>query len=119
MGERTWQISAESFFQVNTEQAEQLLAVVRRLAGPLHGDETLLDAYAGVGLFGITLAGEVAHSYLVESHPAAVADARRHATGNPTITVIQATAEEALPNWADYGPPPQHRPPGSASGRLP
>jgi 23S rRNA (uracil1939-C5)-methyltransferase len=104
--DRRWRVSANSFFQVNTVQAEALLATVRRFLGALRGDETLLDAYAGSGLFGLSLAREVGQLYLVESHPAAVADARRHAAGQENVTIIEGTTERVLPQWARYGPPP-------------
>ncbi len=103
---RTWQVSADSFFQVNTEQAEALLGVVRALAEPLQGTERLLDAFAGSGFFGLSLADAVAHTYLVESHPAAIADAQRHAAGRADVTIIHAAAEEALPRWAEIAPAP-------------
>ncbi|MBA3534952.1 MAG: class I SAM-dependent RNA methyltransferase [Ardenticatenales bacterium] len=106
LGGRHWRVGANSFFQVNTEQAERLLGIVRDLAGPFRGDEVLLDSYAGSGLFGLSLAREVGQTFLVESHPAAVADARRHAVGQANVTIIEATSEGALPNWQRYGPRP-------------
>ncbi|MDQ4078667.1 MAG: class I SAM-dependent RNA methyltransferase [Chloroflexota bacterium] len=106
VGEQTWQITVNSFFQVNTAQAETLLKVVRTLVGALQGGETLLDAYAGVGLFGLSLANEVRHTYLVESYPPAVEDARHHVAGREDVTIIQDTAEDVLPRWEQYGPRP-------------
>ncbi len=49
-----FQVSAQSFFQVNTAQAEVLVDVVRRYAALQPGD-ALLDAYCGVGLFSVCL----------------------------------------------------------------
>ncbi len=106
LGERTWHVSADSFFQVNTEQAERLLAVARDFAAPLKPTDILLDAYAGVGLFGISLASEVGRVYLVENHPAAVSDARRHAEGLGNVAIVRAPSEVALAKWHTYGPPP-------------
>lgn len=106
VGGRIWRIHANSFFQVNTEQAEQLLATVWELAGPLRGTETVVDGYAGVGLFGISLAPQVGRVFLVESHPTAVADAHYHAAGQANIKVVPGTTETILPRWSRYGPPP-------------
>jgi 23S rRNA (uracil1939-C5)-methyltransferase len=106
VGGRLWRIGANSFFQVNTLQAETLLRVAEDMIGPLEGTETLLDAYAGSGLFGLSLADRVGHTYLVESHPAAVADARHHAAGRQDVTIIEALAENILPRWRDPGPRP-------------
>ena len=101
-----WRVHANSFFQVNTQQAEQLLRVVKEFLLPLRGDEILVDCYAGVGLLGLSLADAVKQVYLVESHAGAVADARRHAAQSKNATVIQATTEHALSHWSQYGPRP-------------
>lgn len=106
LGERTWHVSADSFFQVNTAQAERLLATVRELAAPLRPTDTLLDAYAGVGLFGLSLAAEVGQVYLVENHSASFSDAQRHAQGMENVTIIRAPTEVALTRWHTYGPAP-------------
>ncbi|MBI3591439.1 MAG: 23S rRNA (uracil(1939)-C(5))-methyltransferase RlmD [Candidatus Melainabacteria bacterium] len=50
-----FKISATSFFQVNTAQAVKLLNILENYAG-LTGQETILDAYCGVGLISIFLA---------------------------------------------------------------
>ncbi|MDH4136715.1 MAG: TRAM domain-containing protein, partial [Anaerolineae bacterium] len=71
---REYRISANSFFQVNTPQAEELVHLVRDYLAPT-GSEVLLDAYCGVGVFGLSLAGEVGQLIGVEESPSAVADA--------------------------------------------
>jgi 23S rRNA (uracil1939-C5)-methyltransferase len=110
LGGKQWRIHANSFFQINTRQAEHLLTVVKELAGPFTGNETLLDAYAGVGLFGLSLAEKVGRVFLLESHAKAIADARQNASAlgqvASEVTIIHGTIEEALSNWADYGPSP-------------
>ncbi len=78
VGERCFRISAASFFQVNTEQLERLIEVVREYLAP-EGDEVLLDAYCGVGTFGLSLAGEVGQVIGVEESDSALADARFNA----------------------------------------
>lgn len=103
--ERTWQIHANAFFQVNTLQAEQLLATVRAFLGELHGNEVLIDGYAGAGFFGLSLAAAVGQVYLIESHPAAVASARFHAQGLPNVTVLHGKSETILSQWGDRPAP--------------
>jgi tRNA/tmRNA/rRNA uracil-C5-methylase (TrmA/RlmC/RlmD family) len=77
---RAWRISAGSFAQPGPTGAEALVGAVARAVGAeLRAGDRLIDAYCGVGLLGghiaaITGAGLLA----VESHPAAVADARRN-----------------------------------------
>jgi 23S rRNA (uracil1939-C5)-methyltransferase len=51
----TFQIAAETFFQVYTEQAEAMVAVIDREL-QLTGSETVLDAYCGVGTITLPLA---------------------------------------------------------------
>lgn len=99
--ERAWQIHANAFFQVNTVQAEQLLATVKTLLGELEGAEQLVDGYAGAGFFGLSLAAQVGHVWLVESHPAAVESARAHAQEVPNATIIHGTTEDILATWGN------------------
>jgi len=95
---RLWRVSAPSFFQVNTEMAERLVQVVRDYAAP-RDTETLLDLYAGAGLFGLSLASHVAQVYLVEENPYAVADALENAAGQENVTLLEGPVEEALAEW--------------------
>ena len=69
---RRWRVSAESFFQPSPGAADLLAATVRTAAGD--GAEFVVDAYAGVGLLGGSMAP--ARLVAVESSPSAVADAQ-------------------------------------------
>jgi 23S rRNA (uracil1939-C5)-methyltransferase len=55
LGGLTFQVSANSFFQTNTVQAERLFAVVEAACG-LEGGETVLDLYSGTGAISLLLA---------------------------------------------------------------
>ncbi|KAF5183317.1 23S rRNA (uracil(1939)-C(5))-methyltransferase RlmD [Thalictrum thalictroides] len=79
----TFQISANSFFQTNTHQAEVLYKLVEESAG-LKGDgsEIVLDLFCGTGTIGLTLAKKVKHVYGYEVVPQAISDARRNAEQN-------------------------------------
>lgn len=70
----TYKISAEAFFQTNTEMAETLYALARDAAA-LQGDERLVDLYCGIGTIGLTLASRVSELWGIESIPAAIDDA--------------------------------------------
>src|SRR5947209_17690314 len=61
----TFQVSANSFFQTNTLQAEKLFAIVEE-ACELTGEETLLDLYAGTGAISLLLARRVRAVYGIE-----------------------------------------------------
>lgn len=102
---RHWQIHANAFFQVNTVQAEQLLATVRTFLGTLKGDEQLIDGYAGAGFFGLSLAAEVGQVWLIESHPAAVESARFHAQTLPNVSILHGKTENVLTEWGNRPAP--------------
>jgi 23S rRNA (uracil1939-C5)-methyltransferase len=92
---REFRVSAGSFFQVNTLGAEALVELVRGYLAPQPAD-VLLDAYCGVGLFGLSLAGEVARVIGIEAHPASADDFRANAAGLDHVEIIEASVEEAL-----------------------
>jgi 23S rRNA (uracil1939-C5)-methyltransferase len=91
-----YRVSANSFFQVNTQQTEQLLSVVAAYLSPDAGD-TLVDTYCGVGTFGVALADQVARVIGIESHAPSIADARANAAGLANVTFFESVAEAVLP----------------------
>lgn len=85
VGDRTWRISAESFFQTRPDGAAVLVDIVRSMVEDLLEEtpvvdqpRTLLDAYCGVGLFaGSLLAGRSGWRGLAaERSRSSVADCR-------------------------------------------
>ena len=78
VGGRRFQVNVDSFFQPGPVAAAGLVAAVSEAVGDALPERGLLvDAYAGVGLFGSVLgAGRSARVVAIENHPAAVADAR-------------------------------------------
>jgi 23S rRNA (uracil1939-C5)-methyltransferase len=92
-----YRISARSFFQANTPQAEELVRLVKDYLAPT-GSEVLLDAYCGVGLFGLSLASEAGQIIGLEESPSAVADARFNAGLAHNAEFIEGKVEEVLPS---------------------
>jgi 23S rRNA (uracil1939-C5)-methyltransferase len=90
-----FRISAASFFQVNTAQAEKLVQVVRQGLSP-RGDELVVDAYAGVGTFALLLAPLVKRVIAIEESKAAVADAQASASGVDNVEFWEKKTEEGL-----------------------
>jgi 23S rRNA (uracil1939-C5)-methyltransferase len=78
-------ISADAFFQTNTEMAERLYAIAAEYAG-LQGWERVYDLFCGIGTIGLSLApraGEVWGLEIVEEAIAdAIANARRNEIDN-------------------------------------
>jgi 23S rRNA (uracil1939-C5)-methyltransferase len=94
-GER-FRVSASSFFQVNTRQAETLVHLVRE-GLCLRPEDVLLDAYAGAGAFAKILAMEVAEVVAVEVSASSVADGRHNTAGMPNVHWIEGEVERILP----------------------
>lgn len=57
--DRTFEVAADGFWQVHPAAAATLVDAVRAALDPRPG-ERLLDLYSGVGLFGVSLAGDLA-----------------------------------------------------------
>ncbi len=76
-------VSGRSFFQVNTDGAEALVGLVTEALEP-SVDETLLDGYAGVGLFAATIGRDAGRVVAVESNRRAMADLMANVEGIDT-----------------------------------
>lgn len=81
LGEYTFEISANSFFQTNTAQAEKLYRLALEFAR-LSGDEILFDLFSGTGSTSCYMASHVRQVYGFELITAAVEDAVRSAISN-------------------------------------
>ncbi len=74
LGELDLRISAEAFFQTNTEMAELLYGVATEYAA-LEGWERVYDLYSGIGTIALTLAPRAGELWGIELVEQAVADA--------------------------------------------
>jgi 23S rRNA (uracil1939-C5)-methyltransferase len=83
---RRLRVSAGAFFQVNTLQAERMIVLLREYL-QLEADETLLDAFCGVGALGLLLATEGVRLLGIESWEPSVRDAVHNAQGQGTFWV--------------------------------
>lgn len=77
----TFKVSPASFFQVNRAVAELLYLKVAELC-ELSGQETVLDAYCGVGTLSLILASGAAQVLGVEQVSEAIVDAKQNALKN-------------------------------------
>ena len=93
--------SAPSFFQVNTAQAERLVALVLEGLEVAEGD-FVADLYAGGGTFSVPLALAGADVVAVESAGSSVRDLRRNAQmAGVEIEVIGGDAARELPELGE------------------
>ncbi|MCW3028250.1 MAG: rlmD [Solirubrobacterales bacterium] len=74
LGDLDLRISAEAFFQTNTEMAELLYGVAGEFAA-LEGWERVYDLYSGIGTIALSLASRAGELWGIELVPEAVADA--------------------------------------------
>jgi 23S rRNA (uracil1939-C5)-methyltransferase len=74
LGQLDLRISAEAFFQTNTEMAELLYGVAGEFAA-LEGWERVYDLYSGIGTIALSLASRAGELWGIELVPEAVADA--------------------------------------------
>ena len=81
LGEFTFEISSNSFFQTNPRQAEKLYGIVLDMA-ELQGDEEVLDLYCGNGTISIFLSSSAKKVIGVEAVEETVQNARRNAEIN-------------------------------------
>jgi len=94
-GER-FRVSAPSFFQVNTAQAETLIRLAREGLA-LTSEDLLLDAYAGVGTFAKVLARDVREVLAIEVSASSVADGKYNTRDLPNVRWIEGEVERVLP----------------------
>src|SRR4051794_6038928 len=76
-----FRISANAFFQTNTEMAEVLYAHAGELAG-LTGRERVYDLFCGIGTISLSLAGKAGEVWGIELIEPAIADAIKNARLN-------------------------------------
>jgi 23S rRNA (uracil1939-C5)-methyltransferase len=74
-------LSADAFFQTNTEMAERLYAIAAEAAG-LRGWERVFDLFCGIGTIGLALAPRAGEVWGLEIVEEAIADAMANAARN-------------------------------------
>jgi 23S rRNA (uracil1939-C5)-methyltransferase len=104
IGNIKFAISALSFYQVNPVQTKVLYDKALDYAG-LTGEESVIDAYCGIGTISLFLAQKAKKVFGVEVVPEAIQDAKRNAELNG-ITNAEFAAGEAeivIPKWYKEG----------------
>ena len=99
-----YEISAQSFYQVNTEMAEKLYQTAIDFSD-LNSDSIVIDAYSGIGTIGLSFAKQVEEVYGVEVIETAVEDAKKNAERNGITNAhyVADSAENAMAKWSKDG----------------
>lgn len=104
IGPFKFKISPQSFFQVNTAQAEILNEKVLEYAN-LSGEETVIDSYCGTATISIYVAKQAEKVYGIEVEKSAVRDAKINCelNGISNLKLFTGKAEEWLYKWRRGG----------------
>ncbi len=107
IGDVKFAISARSFYQVNPAQTEVLYGKTLEYAG-LTGNETVIDAYCGIGTISLFLAQKAKKVYGVEIVKEAIEDARKNAelNGFANAEFEVGASEDVIPRWREQGVKP-------------
>jgi 23S rRNA (uracil1939-C5)-methyltransferase len=97
---RRFRVTAGGFFQVNLPQADKLVDLVLVRLN-LQGGETVLDLYAGVGLFTAFIAERASLVTSIESYPPAVTDADENLAELDNVDLIEGSVEDVLSELED------------------
>lgn len=100
IGDISFQISPQSFYQVNPVQTEVLYKKALEYAG-LTGQETVWDLYCGIGSISLFLARQAKKVYGVEIVPKAIEDAKDNVKRNGirNAEFFVGKAEEVYPAY--------------------
>jgi 23S rRNA (uracil1939-C5)-methyltransferase len=110
IGRRRYRISANSFFQTNTIQAERLYNTVREMA-EVTPQDVVFDLYSGTGTIALHLADDAGAVVGIEAVESAVEDAMRNARENgvTNCTFVRGDLKDRLVDddaWlAQHGAP--------------
>ncbi len=104
IGDVKFAISPRSFYQVNPSQTKVLYDKTLEYAN-LSGNETVIDAYCGIGTISLFLAQKAKKVYGVEIVPEAIEDAKKNAelNGITNVEFAVGSAETVIPNWYEKG----------------
>jgi 23S rRNA (uracil1939-C5)-methyltransferase len=99
IGNKVFRISANSFFQTHTLQAERLYETARNMAG-LKREDVVFDLYSGTGTISLFVADDVAQVVGIESVESSIEDAKQNAARNgvQNCTFILGELKEKLTN---------------------
>lgn len=107
IGDYKFRISANSFFQTNTIQAEKLYNTALAYAD-FKGDEIIYDLYSGAGTIAIYVSGKVKEVYGFESVESSIFDAKANLETNKieNVSFVQADLYKSFLPFTNVLPKP-------------
>jgi 23S rRNA (uracil1939-C5)-methyltransferase len=107
IGKYKFRISANSFFQTNTIQAEKLYNTALEYAD-LKGDEIIYDLYSGAGTIAIYISGKAKEVYGFETIESSIYDAKANLELNKieNVTFVQADLYKTFLPFTNVLPKP-------------
>lgn len=104
IGDFVFNISAKSFFQVNSQQTEVLYNEAIKLAN-LTGEQTVIELYCGTGTISLFLAQKAKKVIGIEIVEQAIIDAKKNAqnNGSDNVEFIVGDVAEKLPQLVKKG----------------
>jgi len=107
IGSNKFRISANSFFQTNTIQAEKLYNTALEFAD-LKGDEIIYDLYSGAGTIAIYVSGNAKEVYGFESVESSIYDAKENLDINKieNVSFVQADLYKSFLPFTNVLPKP-------------
>lgn len=104
LGHLKFNLSAKSFYQLNSEQTYVLYNEVKK-AAKLTKNEYVIDAYCGVGTIGQFLAKEAYEVRGVDNNKEAIEDARKNAKLNDLDHIFYDVGDAGvvIPKWVKAG----------------
>lgn len=104
LGKFKFNISPNSFFQVNRTQAEVLYDKAMEFLD-LHSEDEVFDIYCGIGTISLYMADKANKVYGIESVKSAIADAKKNAILNDidNVEFIVGKAEDVFPRLTNEG----------------
>ena len=104
LGHLKFNLSAKSFYQLNSEQTHVLYNEVKK-AAKVTKNESVIDAYCGVGTIGQFLAKYAYEVRGVDTNKDAIEDARKNAklNGLDHVSYDEGEASVVVPKWLKAG----------------
>ncbi len=102
VGERSFRVTVGSFFRANVAALNNTIPVILEMLA-LQSSDSVLDLYAGVGVYSAFLALRAELVTLVESYPPAVTDADVNLADFDNVDVVEGSVEDFLAAMVDEG----------------